>query len=52
MRQMVGFDDQSTGRGTFGREFRCKTELQWKTNKKSYMTYQMVATVVTLNDLD
>ena len=26
MRQMVGFDDQSTGKGTFGREFRCKTE--------------------------
>ena len=25
--------------------------LQWKTNGKSYMAYQMVATVMTLNDL-
>jgi len=32
----------------------CKTEiyLQWKTNKKSYMAYQMAATAVTLNDLE
>ena len=31
---------------------RCKIEihLQWKTNKKSYMAYQMAATAVTLND--
>ena len=30
----------------------CKTEiyLQWKTNRKSYMAYQMAATAVTLND--
>jgi len=26
--------------------------LQWKTNRKSYMAYQMAATVVTLNDLE
>ena len=33
---------------------RCMTEiyLQWKTNKKSYMSYQMAATTVTLNDLE
>ena len=31
---------------------RCKIKiyLQWKTNRKSYMAYQMAATVVTLND--
>ena len=26
--------------------------LQWKTNRKSYMAYQMAATAVTLNDLE
>ena len=26
--------------------------LQWKTSMKSYMAYQMAATVVTLNDLE
>ena len=33
---------------------RCKTgmHLQWKTDKKEYMAYQMVATAVTLNDLE
>ena len=33
---------------------RCKTEiyLQWKTNRESYMAYQMAATAVTLNDLE
>ena len=33
---------------------RCKTEiyLQWKTNRKSYMAYQMAATVVTLNNFE
>jgi len=38
MRQMVGFGDRVHKRGTFGREFRCKTEiyLQWKNNMKSY----------------
>ena len=36
----------------------CKTDLQdlqdlqWKTNRKSYMAYQMVATAVNLNDLE
>ena len=32
---------------------RCKTEiyLQWKSNRISYMAYQMAATAVTLNDL-
>ena len=32
----------------------CKIEtyLQRKTNRKSYMAYQMAATAVTLNDLD
>ena len=31
---------------------RCKTEiyLQWKTNRKLYVSYQMAATAVTLND--
>ena len=27
-------------------------DLQWKTNRKWYMTYQMAATAVTLNDLE
>ena len=33
---------------------RCKTDiyLQWKTNRKSYMAYQMAATAATLNDLE
>ena len=33
---------------------RCKIKiyLQWKTNGKSYMAYQMAATAVTLNDLE
>ena len=33
---------------------RCKTEiyLQRKTNRKSYVAYQMAATAVTLNDLE
>ena len=26
--------------------------LQWKTNRKSYVAYQMAATAVTLNDLE
>jgi len=26
--------------------------IQWKTNRKSYMGYQMAATAVTLNDLE
>ena len=26
--------------------------MEWKTNRKSYMAYQMAATVVTLNDLE
>ena len=26
--------------------------LQWKTSRKSYMAYQMAATIVTLNDLE
>ena len=32
----------------------CKIEiyLQWKTNRKSYMTYQMAATAVALNDIE
>ena len=32
---------------------RCKIEihLQWKTNGKSYMAYQIAVTVMTLNDL-
>ena len=32
---------------------RCKTKihLRWKSNRKSYMTYQMAATAVTLNGL-
>jgi len=32
----------------------CKTEiyLQWKTNRKSYSSYRMTATAVTLNDLE
>jgi len=27
-------------------------DLPWKTNRKSYITYQMTATAVTLNDLE
>jgi len=30
---------------------RCKIHLQWKTNRKSYMAYQMGPLAVTLNDL-
>ena len=33
---------------------RCKTQiyLQWKTNRKEYMGYQMAATAVTFNDVE
>ena len=37
--------------GVFFYETQC-IYLQWKTNKKSYMAYQMAATAGTLNDLE